>query len=1132
MNMCFGPIHRLAAAAALLCSAHAFAQLAIGAPRGEGSPVPPATATVDSVPVGPQDIVFGPGNDDRPNAHPNHPPIGTVPPIPMSEPQTTHGRATDSVVVHDSTNNQTWEVPTLPPNGLDGASGGGYTGADGFVIPPEMARNFGSMSNASSLTSFPASANVRLLMRFVDDQNTNQYYVCSGAMQDAGMVMCAAHCVFFRGNFPNGRAPGNGGWAVEIWVYPGWDGNGNSPPGGTEVIQNFGFSHATSFGAGSDYVNSGNFDADFGIVMAGHGGDRHVGMLTGWYGWAYGFDCATVRSRSYFNYSFPAENSGCCPSGHDGATMKFWGGTWDACPSNQLQLFTTCGCNTAVWGGMSGSNAYYVENGGRFAHAVCSTSNRSTLGQYCKMWQGWSDFMEAQRTSLRGASFDLEAFRYRLSGSTTIQASTNSSTAQFLASNISNADPANRTFTYRVYLSTNDIISSGDTLLGTFNYTADYGAMQNVNVNVPVVTIPAVSPGTYWLGAILDAGSDGFSGNNDTSLWDAQQIAITAGNPNAPANNLCANATAFSIGATLNGSTSNATNDGTATCGSSSTAPDVWYTFTAPSCGVVHFDTCGSPYDTVISLHSGCPGTTANQVACNDDNGNGGNNACGGGLQSGFNVSLTANTTYKLLVSGFNGASGNFTLTTFYVEPSNDDCATAAPYTASTTINGCMGGATNDGSATCGASGTSGDVWFRVVAPQNGTLRINTCGSAFDTVLSVHTGCPGTTSNQIACDDDSAFGPCVGTLQSAVDIGTVAGTAYYIRLAGFAGSIGSGLYTLSSAYVAPPNDTCAGVITYNIGTVVTGATNLAGVEGSANCGGSNGTPDVWYRFTAPCTGPVRLSMCGSNYDTVISLHTACPGTTANQLFCDDDSGSASDCPFTLQSSLDFTATGGTTYFLRISGFSGNVGAYRLSSRYLTNGDDDCGNAPTVGDGAYPFCNCATVTDGPAENCAAANNDLWFHYIADQCGTVTATTCGNAGFDTVLAAYSGAGGCPTDPFTALACNDDAGCTPNGLLSRITFGVTRGLDYYIRLGGFSTNRGTGILQISSTSSCGSPDFNCDSDIGTDADIESFFACLAGNCPPAPCCATADFNGDGDIGTDADIEAFFRVLAGGNC
>jgi hypothetical protein len=62
------------------------------------------------------------------------------------------------------------------------------------------------------------------------------------------------------------------------------------------------------------------------------------------------------------------------------------------------------------------------------------------------------------------------------------------------------------------------------------------------------------------------------------------------------------------------------------------------------------------------------------------------------------------------------------------------------------------------------------------------------------------------------------------------------------------------------------------------------------------------------------------------------------------------------------------------------------------------------------------------------------------------------------------------------------------------------------------------------------CGSADYNHDGDVGTDADIDAFFACLAGTCCAA--CGPADFNGDGDVGTDADIEAFFRVLGGGSC
>jgi hypothetical protein len=64
------------------------------------------------------------------------------------------------------------------------------------------------------------------------------------------------------------------------------------------------------------------------------------------------------------------------------------------------------------------------------------------------------------------------------------------------------------------------------------------------------------------------------------------------------------------------------------------------------------------------------------------------------------------------------------------------------------------------------------------------------------------------------------------------------------------------------------------------------------------------------------------------------------------------------------------------------------------------------------------------------------------------------------------------------------------------------------------------------------CGSTDFNRDGDSGTDADIEAFFACLAGNCCPTCYPGGPDFNADGDSGTDADIESFFQVLAGQPC
>jgi hypothetical protein len=76
------------------------------------------------------------------------------------------------------------------------------------------------------------------------------------------------------------------------------------------------------------------------------------------------------------------------------------------------------------------------------------------------------------------------------------------------------------------------------------------------------------------------------------------------------------------------------------------------------------------------------------------------------------------------------------------------------------------------------------------------------------------------------------------------------------------------------------------------------------------------------------------------------------------------------------------------------------------------------------------------------------------------------------------------------------------------------------------GAATSRGAALGVVPRCSA----DFDADGDVATDADIEAFFACLAGRCCLA--CGSADFDGDGDSGTDADIESFFRAIAGHGC
>jgi hypothetical protein len=124
-------------------------------------------------------------------------------------------------------------------------------------------------------------------------------------------------------------------------------------------------------------------------------------------------------------------------------------------------------------------------------------------------------------------------------------------------------------------------------------------------------------------------------------------------------------------------------------------------------------------------------------------------------------------------------------------QPANNLCANAILVTDGT-VAGTTVGATNDGTGSCGASGSSPDVWYRYVAPVDGMLTASTCdGATWDTVLSIWNGCPGSGS-EISCVDDSC------AFQTVVTASIDEGETYYIRVAGFSGATGAFTLTVAS----------------------------------------------------------------------------------------------------------------------------------------------------------------------------------------------------------------------------------------------------------------------------------------------------------------------------------------------
>lgn len=138
--------------------------------------------------------------------------------------------------------------------------------------------------------------------------------------------------------------------------------------------------------------------------------------------------------------------------------------------------------------------------------------------------------------------------------------------------------------------------------------------------------------------------------------------AATAVSPNAlaqaPRNDLCINATPIIECVDFSGTTINAGSEGQAPCRQSSR--DVFYRFTPNATRAYRIYLCGSSqnWDTVLSVHTGCPATEANVIACND-------NFCGARSQI-ESVVLESQATYLIRVAG--GGTAGVNANTFIIQ--------------------------------------------------------------------------------------------------------------------------------------------------------------------------------------------------------------------------------------------------------------------------------------------------------------------------------------------------------------------------------------------------------------------------------------------------------------------------------
>src|SRR5579884_2240991 len=220
-----------------------------------------------------------------------------------------------------------------------------------------------------------------------------------------------------------------------------------------------------------------------------------------------------------------------------------------------------------------------------------------------------------------------------------------------------------------------------------------------------------------------------------------------------------------------------------------------------------------------------------------------------------------------------------------------------------------------------------------------------------------------------------------------------------------------------------------------------GATMESG-EPSPACGSIGAT--LWYAYTPSATTRVTVDTSGSGFDTVVGVYTGNAVNALAPVACDDDVGGS------LQASVTFTATAGTTYRVQVGGFAGNSGTLSLRFAVAAALSNDAFASATsltaVPSTMTAVTTTATTEAGePSPPCAPIGATVWYQAKPPSNARLTVSTAGS-NFDTVVGIYTGT---TLTTLTPVACGDDYGST---LQSQATASLKKGVTYWIQVGGF--------------------------------------------------------------------------------
>ncbi|MHC4568232.1 MAG: GEVED domain-containing protein [Planctomycetota bacterium] len=373
-------------------------------------------------------------------------------------------------------------------------------------------------------------------------------------------------------------------------------------------------------------------------------------------------------------------------------------------------------------------------------------------------------------------------------------------------------------------------------------------------------------------------------------------------------NDDCSNAEPIGDVVDKNFETREATFDGAGRC---MTSPNIWYCYTASCTGTATVSLLGSGYDTMLAVYDGCEcdASMSDGIECNDD--------FEGNLQSQISFPVIAGRKYLIEVGGYASDVGSGVLSVDCVrdpshEPQKDECAGAEAVGDVKDLPFSTTGMTFDGPGLCM---TSPNIWFCYTATCTGDVTVSLAGSAYDTMLAVYNGCDcyPNQDDLIECNDDFE-----SSFQSQITFAAVEGNNYLIEIGGFSSDTGDGVLNISCEPQVAPKDDCVGA--EPVGDVKNLPFSTRGMtfDGPGLCMTS---PNIWFCYTATCTGDATVSLLGSGYDTMLAVYKSCEcyPTEDDLIACNDDVGGI------FQSQVTFPVVAGGKYLIEVGGYASETG---------------------------------------------------------------------------------------------------------------------------------------------------------------------------------------------------------------